>query len=66
MKRCSISLALAGALFLVSCADPLEQRTGADVQEKLERGVTGQGTIGPIDRPPDDQANEHAVPQTHP
>jgi hypothetical protein len=66
MKRCSMSFALAGALYLVGCTDPLEQRTGTDVQEKLERGVTGQGTIGPIDRPPGDQANEHAVPQNHP
>jgi hypothetical protein len=28
--------------------------------------VTGQGAVGPIDRPPDDPAGEHGVPQTHP
>jgi hypothetical protein len=28
--------------------------------------VTGQGTIGPIERPADDPAGEHGVPQTHP
>lgn len=66
MKRSSILFALAGGLFLVSCADPLEQRSGAEVQGKFERGMSGQGNLGPIDRPPDDPANEHGVPQTHP
>jgi hypothetical protein len=28
--------------------------------------VTGQGTIGPEERAPDDPAGEHAVPETHP
>jgi hypothetical protein len=28
--------------------------------------VTGQGTIGPEERAPDDPAGEHGVPQTHP
>jgi hypothetical protein len=28
--------------------------------------VTGQGTLGPIERPPDDPAGQHSVPQTHP
>jgi hypothetical protein len=32
----------------------------------LERGVTGQGTVGPIEREANDPANEHGVPQTHP
>jgi len=48
------------------CADPLEQRTTQEVQGQFERGVTGQGTIGPLERSPDDPASEHSVPQTHP
>jgi hypothetical protein len=36
------------------------------VQGQFERGVTGQGTLGPIERPPDDPASRHSVPQTHP
>jgi len=48
------------------CADPLEQRSTEEVGGQLQRGVTGQGTIGPIDRPEDDPAGEHGVPQTHP
>jgi hypothetical protein len=66
MKRLSILFAIAWSVVAGGCADPLEQRSGQEVQGQLERGVTGQGTIGPIDRPENDQAGEHAVPQTHP
>lgn len=66
MKRLAILLAIGWALALGSCADPLEQRTTQEVEGQLQRGVTGQGKLGPIDRADDDQANEHAVPQTHP
>ncbi len=54
------------ALIASGCADPLEQRSTQEVGGQLERGVTGQGTISPIDRPPNDPASEHGVPQTHP
>jgi len=27
--------------------------------------VTGQGTLGPIERSANDPASEHSVPQTH-
>jgi hypothetical protein len=66
MGRLSILLAIASMLVAGGCADPLEQRSAQEVQGQLERGVTGQGTLGPINRTPGDQANEHAVPQTHP
>jgi hypothetical protein len=36
------------------------------VQNQFERGVTGQGTIGPQEREPGDPAAEHGVPQSHP
>jgi hypothetical protein len=32
----------------------------------LQRGVTGQGTVGPEEHSSDDPAAEHGVPQTHP
>ena len=51
---------------MAGCADPLEQRSAQEVEGQLERGVTGQGQLGPMNRPPGDQADEHAVPQTHP
>ncbi len=65
MKRTSILLIIAW-LVAGGCADPLEQRSTEEVQGQFERGVTGQGTLGPIDRPPEDPAGQHSVPQTHP
>ena len=47
------------------CADPIEQRSGEEVGAQLQRGVTGQGTIGPVERSANDPASEHSVPQTH-
>jgi hypothetical protein len=66
MKRVALLPALVSALFFASCADPLEKRSGGEVQGQIERGVTGQGQIGPENRLPNDPANEHGVPQTHP
>jgi hypothetical protein len=65
MRPLSILLAIA-SVALSGCADPLEQRSTQEVQEQLGRGVTGQGTLGPLDRAPDDPAGAHSVPQTHP
>ena len=66
MKPLSILFAVVWTVLAFGCADPLEKRKGSEVQEQLERGVTGQGQIGPIERPTDDPAGEHGVPQTHP
>lgn len=65
MKPLSILLLIA-CLVLIGCADPLEQRTTQEVEGQFERGVTGQGTVGPIERSANDPAAEHSVPQTHP
>jgi hypothetical protein len=65
MKRTSMLLIIA-CLIVGGCADPLEQRSAQEVQGQLERGVTGQGSLGPIERPSNDPAAEHGVPQTHP
>ncbi|MFL6546516.1 MAG: hypothetical protein ACJ8LM_15245 [Candidatus Udaeobacter sp.] len=65
MRRMRILLVIA-CLAVAGCVDPLEQRSTEEVQGQLERGVTGQGTLGPLERSPDDPAAEHSVPQTHP
>jgi len=65
MKPLAILLAIA-LLGLSGCADPIEQRSGQEVQEQFGRGVTGQGTLGPMEREPGDPAAAHSVPQTHP
>ena len=65
MKPLAIPLAIA-LLALSGCTDPLEQRSGQEMQEQFGRGITGQGTLGPMEREPDDPAAAHSVPQTHP
>ena len=66
MKPWPFLLIIANALFMGGCADPMEQRSGTEVQSQLQRGVTGQGQLGPEQREPGDPAGEHGVPQTHP
>ena len=65
MKPISILLVIAW-LAAGGCVDPLEQRSTKEVQGQLERGVTGQGTLSPLERSANDPAAEHSVPQTHP
>jgi len=66
MKPLSILVATGCMLIAGGCADPLEQRSTQEVQTQFERGVTGQGTLVPFERSPEDPAGEHSVPQTHP
>ena len=66
MRRLSIPLAIVAAVIVGGCADPLEQTTTEEVGSQLQRGVTGQGTIGPQEHQANDPAAEHGVPQTHP
>ena len=65
MRRMAILFLIALTLITGGCADPMEQRSTEEVGGQFQRGVTGQGTLGPIDRPPGDPAAEHSVPQTH-
>ena len=65
MRRLLVLFALANALFLVSCADEREQVTGQEISEKFQRGVSGEGQLGPINRT-DDPYVRQQVPQTHP
>ena len=62
----SILFVIASTLIVGGCADPLEQHSTEEVGGQLQRGVTGQGTIGPVERSPGDAAAEHSVPETHP
>ncbi len=62
----SILFMIGSTLIVGGCADPLEQRSTEEVGGQLQRGITGQGTLGPIERPSGDPAGEHGVPETHP
>jgi hypothetical protein len=66
MKPLSIVSLLALLLLAGGCADPLEERSSDEVGAQLQRGVTGQGKIGPIQRAADDPAAQHAIPEDHP
>jgi hypothetical protein len=66
MRPLSILMAVAFASFAIGCADPLEQRTGEEMQSQFQRGITGQGQLGPEQRDASDPAAEHSVPLTHP
>lgn len=66
MKPLTVFLGSISLLYFAGCADPVEQRTGQEVGEQLQRGVSGQGRLGSPNRLPDDQAAEHGVPQNHP
>jgi hypothetical protein len=51
-------LVLGAALFFCGCADPLEKGTVQEVPEKFQRGFTGNGTLGPMDRSDDPSIRE--------
>jgi len=56
-----IVLLVSAAILLGGCADPLEKGTVEEVPAKFQRGITGNGTLGPIDRSDDPNIRE-----THP
>lgn len=60
MKRLLILLALAFTVIGAGCSDPLEQRSGQEVEGQLERGVSGQGKLVPHES----TANPNGVPTT--
>jgi PBP1b-binding outer membrane lipoprotein LpoB len=61
LKAFSIAFLIASAIFIAGCADPLEKPVVQDVPEKFQRGITGQGTLGPMDR-----TDDQYIKQTHP
>ena len=61
MKAFSIAFFIASTIFIAGCADPLEKPVVQEVPEKFQRGITGQGTLGPMDR-----TDDQYIKQTHP
>jgi hypothetical protein len=53
LKALSTAFCLACAILAAGCADPLEKPIGQEAGEKFQRGITGHGTVGPIDRSDD-------------
>lgn len=53
MTRAFTAIVLGGALLTGGCADEIEQQTVNDVPNKFQRGITGEGQLGPRDRTDD-------------
>jgi hypothetical protein len=63
MKLLSIVSLAATMWFAAGCSDPLEQRSSDEVGAQLKSGITGQGKLGTVQRPEDDPAAQHGIPQ---
>jgi hypothetical protein len=61
LKAFSIAFCIASAVLIAGCADPLEKPVVQEAQEKFQRGITGNGTLGPVDR-----SEDQYIKQTHP
>jgi hypothetical protein len=62
LKACIVVSLLASAVFVLGgCADPLEKPIVQEAQEKFQRGITGNGTLGPMDR-----SNDPTIKEIHP
>jgi hypothetical protein len=53
LKALSAAFCIASAILAAGCADPLEKSITQEAGEKFQRGITGHGTLGPIDRSTD-------------
>ena len=56
LKALSAAFCIASAILAAGCADPLEKPIVQEAGEKFQRGITGHGTLGPIDRSNDPNA----------
>jgi hypothetical protein len=65
LKALSAAICIASAILAAGCADPLEKPITQEAGEKFQRGITGQGKLGPMDRP-DDPSKPAEQDQQHP
>jgi hypothetical protein len=65
LKALSAAFCIASAILAAGCADPLEKPMTQEAGEKFQRGITGHGTLGPIDRSTDPNIKT-SEPDSHP
>jgi hypothetical protein len=65
LKALSAAFCIASAILAAGCADPLEKPIVQEAGEKFQRGITGHGTLGPIDRS-NDRNIKTPEPALHP
>jgi hypothetical protein len=61
LKALSTAFLIASAILIAGCADPLEKPVMEEVPAKFQRGFTGQGRLGPMDR-----SDDQYIKQTDP
>jgi len=49
LKALSVALCIVSAMLVHGCADPLEKPITQEASEKFQRGITGHGTLVPIE-----------------
>ncbi|HEV2840072.1 MAG TPA: hypothetical protein VGW39_02005 [Chthoniobacterales bacterium] len=57
LKALSAAFCIASAILAAGCADPLEKPITQEAGEKFKRGITGGGTLVPIDPANDPSTN---------
>ncbi len=57
LKALFAAFCIASAILAAGCADPLEKPIGEEAGEKFKRGITGGGTLVPIDPSNDPNVN---------
>jgi hypothetical protein len=65
LKPTLAAVAAASGLWLGGCADPIEKPPTQEAAEHFQRGITGQGRLGPLDRS-DDPYVRPAAADSHP
>ncbi|MGI8482434.1 MAG: hypothetical protein ACR2MF_10295 [Chthoniobacterales bacterium] len=66
LKALSIAFCLGSAVLVGGCADPLEKPIGQEAQEHFQRGISGQGELGNIDRSDDPYVKPREGGSAHP
>jgi hypothetical protein len=51
LKALSVAFSIATIMLIAGCADPLEKPLTQEASEKFQRGITGHGTLGPVESP---------------
>jgi hypothetical protein len=62
LKALSAAFCIASAILAAGCADPLEKPITQEAGEKFKRGITGGGTLVPID-PANDSSTNRSGPE---
>jgi hypothetical protein len=66
LKALSAAFCIGSAMLAAGCADPLEKPVTQEASEKFQRGITGHGELGPMDRPDDPNTKPSESPIHNP